>query len=71
MLLESELVGEKGASKDDCERFFLRGFVGVFPLQRRVPIIEGDLREHKGREFSSCRGFFAVEERELSREESC
>ena len=25
--------------------------MGVFPLQRRVPIVERDLREHKGREF--------------------
>ena len=49
LLLESELVGEKGASIDDCEKTFLRGFVGVFRLQRRVPIVEGDLREHRGR----------------------
>ena len=42
--------------------------MGVFPLQRRVPIVERDLREHKGREFSSCRGFLAVEQRGFWRE---
>ena len=60
-----------GAGRMTVRGFFLRGFVGVFPLKRRVPIVEGDRREYKGRDFSSCKGFFAVEERELSREESC